>query len=61
MWFVGASALLVLIYVALKPLGDGLTDRAAIGFLNNDHDYQYRCRRFHRLQSHGRRIFRRFE
>ena len=29
MWFVVASALLVLIYVVLKPLGDGLTDTSA--------------------------------
>jgi ABC-type multidrug transport system fused ATPase/permease subunit len=29
MWFVVASALLVLVYVVLKPLGDGLTDTSA--------------------------------
>jgi hypothetical protein len=29
MWFVVASALLVLIYVVLKPLNDGLTDTSA--------------------------------
>jgi ABC-type multidrug transport system fused ATPase/permease subunit len=29
MWFVVASALLVLVYVGLKPLGDGLTDTSA--------------------------------
>ena len=29
MWFVVASALLALVYVALKPLGDGLTDTSA--------------------------------
>ena len=29
MWFVIASALLVFVYVALKPLGDGLTDTSA--------------------------------
>jgi hypothetical protein len=29
MWFVVASALLVLVYVVLKPLCDGLTDTSA--------------------------------
>jgi hypothetical protein len=29
MWFAVASALLVLVYVVLKPLGDGLTDTSA--------------------------------
>lgn len=29
MWFLVASALLVLVYVILKPLGDGLTDTSA--------------------------------
>ena len=29
MWFVVASALLVLVYAVLKPLGDGLTDTSA--------------------------------
>ena len=29
MWFVVASALLVFVYVVLKPLGDGLTDTSA--------------------------------
>ena len=29
MWFIAASALMVLVYVSLKPLGDGLTDTSA--------------------------------